>query len=110
MASIALTIAAFNAVSAREWTLEGAMTGPQQARCSSIAAVMNRSTSGGVSCVGFLRLDTAIFDGLRIAALGHYSSISCKEERSEPGNIHHRISEYQPVHRAGHVEPGGERR
>jgi hypothetical protein len=45
-ASMAVTIAAFSFVSAREWSHDGAMTGAQQARCSSVAAFMNRSISG----------------------------------------------------------------
>jgi hypothetical protein len=67
-------VAAFSSVSAREWALDGAMIGPPQARCSSVAANMNRSTSAWVSWLGCLRLDMAISGGLRIAALGHYSS------------------------------------
>jgi hypothetical protein len=75
IALIATTVAWFNSVSAREWGLDGAMSGAQQARCSSVAADMDRSTSAWVSCVGCLSLDMAISDGMRIAALAQHSNI-----------------------------------
>jgi hypothetical protein len=46
-ASIAVTIASFSSVSARKWSHDGAITGAQQARCSSGAAFVNRSISVG---------------------------------------------------------------